>query len=89
MENAKTVCDVAESFLIAIGLLSQIFKRENEPNEDDETKSIERIRRSFFLTYSFYEKLASIEKSLKFHLIRQKLIVSRKAQMRSKNYFNY
>lgn len=56
--------DVVESYCVAIGILNRFFKPDNEQDDSDDLDSLHRIKQSFQITYSFWEKLSLIEDKL-------------------------
>lgn len=58
---ASKATDVVESYCVAIGLLTRLFKIDNEPSTSDDSESLRMTLQAFQATYSFWKKLSLIE----------------------------
>lgn len=61
---ANKTKDVVESYCVAIGFLTRLFKIDNERNVSDDSESLRMIMQAFRTMYSFWGKLSSIENEL-------------------------
>lgn len=61
---AKKSKDVAESYCSALGILNHLFKPNKELATTESLETINKIKQSFQITYSFWKKLSLIEDEL-------------------------